>query len=155
MSHYGIIATHWNVNLGEIDEVQLHKVVQRGQGKFALAPGELAWCSDVASLIDGGDTVWVIVSDGLGKYKNTDHVRVNTRDGGRRSLYSCTKDGTPTSALTDLPRYIRPDDPLPTSAKELLAKARNIGSDPYPTLTQQVDGVEAVDPFKLRVSDGR
>lgn len=28
-------------------------------------------------------------------------------------VYCCTKDEMPTSALTDLPRYIRPDDPDP------------------------------------------
>lgn len=137
MSHYGILATHWNVNLGEIDEVQLHKVVRRGRGKFGLAPGELVWCSDVANLIESGHTVWVIVSDG-DRYRNTDRVRVSTREGGRRSLFSCRDDGTPTSAFTDLPRYIRPDDPLPDSAKELLAQARHGVPAEYPTLTDDV-----------------
>ena len=141
MSHYGIIATHWNVSLGEIDEVQLHKVAQRGRGNFALAPGELAWCSDLANLIEAGHTVWVIVSD-RGMYKNTDHVRVDTKDGGRKCLYSCTNDGIPTSALTDLPRYIRPDDPLPKAAKELLVRAKHDAAGPYPTLTQRADNFE-------------
>ena len=149
MSHYGIVATHWNVALGEIDEVQLHKVVQRGRGNFALAPGELVWCFDVANLIEAGHTVWVIVSD-RGKYRNTDRIRVESKDGGRKCLCSCTNDGALTSALTDLPRYIRPDDPLPASAKKLLAKATNGGSDQYPTLTQQVDSVEAIEGLKPR-----
>ena len=114
MSHYGISAIHWNANLGEIDEVQLHKFVrQKREGAFALAHGEPAWCSDVVNLIRGGDTVWVMVADGAGNHKNTDHVRINIKHGGHEYLYSCTKDGTPTSALTDLPRYERPDDPPP------------------------------------------
>jgi hypothetical protein len=29
----------------------------------------VSWCSDVASLIDGGDTIYVIVSDGERKGK--------------------------------------------------------------------------------------
>jgi hypothetical protein len=139
MSHYGISATHWNVNLGEIDEVQLHKVVQQGQGVFALSHGELAWCADIAGLIDGGHKVWVIVSDGRGKYRNTDRIGVKTKDGGRRCLYSRGQDGMPSSALADLPRYLRPDDPLPQSARELLARRRNSAPGEYPELTQRCD----------------
>jgi len=144
MSHYGIIATHWNVNLGEIDEVQLHRIVRRGIGRFAFAPGELIWCSEVAHLIENGHTVWIIASDGLGKYKNTERVRVGIGVGGRKYLYSCTKNETPTSALTRLPRYLRPDDPLPQGARELLAKARaKHGTvDQYPTLTQRTEDFE-------------
>jgi len=139
MSHYGIIATHWNANLGEIDEVQLHRIVRRETGGFAFAPGELIWCYEVAHLIENGQTVWIIASDGLGKYRNTERVRVGIGEGGRKYLYSCTKDGTPTSSLSKLPRYLRPDDPLPQGARELLAKARSKhgAADPYPTLTQR------------------
>lgn len=139
MSHYGITATHWNVGLGEIDEVELRKVVQRGAGGFSLAHPELVWCSDIAGIIDAGHTVWVIVSDGPGRYRNTDRVRVEIKGGGRRSLYSCAEDGTPTSALSALPRYIRPDDPLSDSARELLARAKQGMADPYPTLTQRAE----------------
>lgn len=137
MSHYGILATHWNVGLGGIDEVELHKVVQKEQGRFGLSPGELAWCSEVADLIEAGHTVWVIVADAKGKYRNTDRVRIDTKGGGRKSLYSCAEDGTPTSALTDLPRYIRPDDPLSSGAKQVLAKAKGGAADDYPTLTRR------------------
>ncbi len=145
MSHYGILATHWNVSVGEIDEVELRKVVQKEQGRFGLSPGELAWCADVANLIDAGHTVWVIVADAKGRYRNTDRVRVEVKDGGRKSLYSCAEDGTPTSALTDLPRYIRPDDPLSPGAKAVLVGAKGAAADPYPTLTQRAeppDGLE-------------
>jgi hypothetical protein len=139
MSHYGIVATHWNLSLGEIDEVQLHKVLQRSDNDFALAPGELTWSSDVANLIEAGHTVWIIVSD-RGSYRNTDRVRVRAGDGGRKRLYSCAKDGAPTSALGDLPRYIRPDDPLTDAAKELLAKAKGRSSSDYPVLNDDIDG---------------
>jgi hypothetical protein len=138
MSHYGITATHWNVSLGEIDEVELRKVVQRGADKFGLAPAELVWCFDVANLIDAGHTVWVITSNGQGRYRNTDRIRVDIEDDGRKSLYSYAEDGTSTSALSDLPRYIRPDDPLSDSARELLAKAKHGMADQYPTLTLRV-----------------
>ncbi len=111
MKHYGISAIHWNANLGEIDEVQLHKVVrQEREGVFALRHGEPAWCADVAVLIRGGATVWVVVTAGRGKYKNTDRVGINVKLGRREYLFSHTDDGTPTTALTDLPRYDRPDD---------------------------------------------
>jgi len=112
MAYYGISAIHWNVNLGDIDEVLLRKIVREWRaGVFKLSHGEPAWCSDVVRLIRDGDKVWVIASDGQGKYTNTDRVRVNVKSDGREYLYSCTKDGTPTSALTDLPRYLRTDDP--------------------------------------------
>jgi len=112
MNHYGISAIHWNANLGEIDEVHLHKVVrQEREGVFALRRGEPAWCADVASLIRGGDTVWVMMAAGRGSYKNTDRVGINVKLGRHEYLYSHMKDGTPTTALTDLPRYDRLEDP--------------------------------------------
>ena len=112
MSHYGISAIHWNANLDAVDEVQLHKFVQQGdKGTVAISHGEPAQASDVMKLIRGGDTVWVMVSVGPSKHKNTDYVRINVKQGGHEYLYSCTNDGTPTSALTDLPRRQRPDDP--------------------------------------------
>jgi hypothetical protein len=142
MSHYGILATHWNVSFGDIDEVQLHKIVSKGGGRFGLSPAELVWCTDVANLIDAGHTVWVIVAEAQGKYRNTDRVQVDTKDGGRKSLYSCAEDGTPTSALTNLPRYIRPDDPLSDSARELLAKAKHGVAGQYPILTQRAEQLD-------------
>ena len=54
--------------------------------------------------------VWVMRSAGLHNYKNTDHVRINVKRGRQAYLYSCTRSGTPTTALTDLPRYERQDD---------------------------------------------
>ena len=112
MNHYGITAVHWNLNLAEIDEVQLHKIVRNDpKGTFLLSHGEPTWCSDVVELIRGGNTVWVMVPDGHGHHVNTEHVRINVKPGGHQYLYSCTKDGKPTSTLTDLPRYQAPDDP--------------------------------------------
>jgi len=111
MNYYGVSAIHWNANLGEIDEVQLRKIVRQWrEGEFKLSHAEPAWCSEVIDFIRGGDKVWVVVSDRPGKYKNTDRVRVNVTDDGRAYLFSCTKDGTPTSALNNLPRYLKPDD---------------------------------------------
>ena len=111
MSHYGISAIHWNAHLDTIDEVRLHRIVRGDHpGAFAVSHAEPAWSSDVMNLIRGGDTIWILVSVGPGSYKNTDHVRINVKQGGRGYLYSCAADGTPTSALTDLPRYQRSDD---------------------------------------------
>jgi hypothetical protein len=110
MSHYGISAIHWNVHLDAIDEVRLHKLVRNRDGGFAISHAEPAWASDVMNLIRAGDTVWVMVAMGPGSYKNTDHVRINVKQGGRGYLYSCTSDGAPTAALTELPRYQRSDD---------------------------------------------
>jgi hypothetical protein len=114
MNHYGISAIHWNANLGEIDEVLLHRLVRHEtEGTFVLKHGEPAWCSDVVRLIRGGDIVWIMLAAGRDSYKNTDHVGINVKRGRQAYLYSCTKDGTPTTALTDLPRYQKPDDPPP------------------------------------------
>ena len=113
MNHYGISAIHWNMNLGEIDQVLLHKVVRdERNGMISLRHGERVWSEDVARLIRGGDKVWVMQSAGRDRYKNTDHVGINVRRGRSAYLYSHTKDGTPTTALTDLPRYDRQDDSL-------------------------------------------
>ena len=110
MSHYGISAIHWNANLGEIDEVLLHKFVRHEpDGAPVLKHGEPTWCSDVVSLIRGGDMVWVLRSADGGRYKNTDHVGVNAKRGRQDYLCSCMKDGTPTTALADLPRYQKPE----------------------------------------------
>ncbi len=125
MNHYGISAIHWNANLGEIDEVQLHKVVrQQHEGAFALRHGEPASCADVASLIRGGDTVWVMVAAGRGSYRNTDRVGINVKIGRHEYLYSHTKDGTPTTALTDLPHYDRPDDPPSPTIRPIGSRPR-------------------------------
>ncbi len=57
--------------------------------------------------------VWVIQRAGRGRYKKTDHIDINAKRGRQAYLYSCTKDGTPTPALTDLPRHQKPDDAPP------------------------------------------
>jgi hypothetical protein len=110
MSHYGITAIHWNADINDIDEVQLHKVVrQAGDNGYALRRGERVACADVAKLIHGGDTVWVMVDAGLGRYRNTD--RVGTKDQlGHAHLFSCAQDDSLTSLLITLPRYRKVDD---------------------------------------------
>lgn len=114
MNHYGISAIHWNDNLGEIDEVMLHQFVRlEREDTIVLRHGEPTWCSDVVGLIRGGATVWVMHSIGPESYQNTDHVGVKVKRGQQSYLYSCTRDGTPTPALMQLPRYQRPDDPPP------------------------------------------
>ena len=111
MNHYGISAIHWNANLGEVDEVLLHKFVRNErQGTFVLQHGERTLCSDVVRLIRGGDMVWIVQAVGGDGYKNTDHVGINVKRSQQAHVYSCTKDGTPTTALTDLPRYQKPSD---------------------------------------------
>ena len=112
MNHYGISAIHWNADLGEIDEVLLHKLVwHEHERMFAFEPGEPTTCSDVVRRIRGDEMVWVLQDARRGSYKNTDHVGINVKRDRQAYLYSCTKDGTPTPALTDLPRYPKPDDP--------------------------------------------
>ncbi len=114
MNHYGISAIHWNENLGEIDEVLLHKFVRhQDDGTLVLRHGEPTWCSDVVSLIRGGDMVWIMQSAGPNRYMNTEHVGINVKRGQQAYLFSCTKNGTPTPTLMALPRYQKPDDPPP------------------------------------------
>ena len=111
MNHYGISAIHWNAILSDIDEVLLHKFVRpEPDGAPIIERGERTSCSDVVSLMRAGDTVWVLRSAGGGRYKNTDHVGVNAKRGRQTDLYSCMRDGTPTTALADLPRYQKPED---------------------------------------------
>jgi hypothetical protein len=44
MNHYGISAIHWDMILGEIDQVLLHKVVRHDHDDmFALTHGERVW----------------------------------------------------------------------------------------------------------------
>ena len=121
MDHYGISAIHWNTDLGEIDQLLLHKVERDDRNRFALGDGERVFCDDVARLIRGGDKVWVMQSAGRGRYKNTDHVGINVKRGRQPYLYSHTKDGTPTTALADLPRYDLQNDPL---GREISADTR-------------------------------
>jgi hypothetical protein len=128
VSHYGISAIHWNENLGEIDDVLLHEFVHDQKGSFAISHGKPTWCSDVLSLIYGGNTIWILVSVDSRRYKNTDLVRLNVKQGRRQYLYSCTDDGSPTSSLMELPRYRRPDD-LPTVEADREAP-RQMGRDP-------------------------
>ena len=114
MNHYGISEIHWNENLGEIDEVLLHRLGRHErEGTFVFEPGEPTSCSDVVRRIRGGDMVWVMRDAGQGRYMNTDHVGINAKRGRQAYLYSCTKDGTPTPALTSLRRYQKPEDAPP------------------------------------------
>ncbi len=127
MNHYGISAIHWNANLGEIDEVLLHNLVRNErEGTFVLKHGEPAWCSDVVRLIRGGDMVWIMQAAGRDSYKNTDHVGINVKRSQQAYLYSCAKDGTPTTALAHLPRYQKPDDapPKPPGVASSVDRAR-------------------------------
>ena len=118
MSHYGISAIHWNVNLGEIDEVRLHKIRRDHKGSIAVSHGKPTWCTEVINLIRLGDTIWILVAAApIGSYRNTDHVRINVSERGKGNLYSCTKDGTSTPSLRDLPRYERQDELPPPNAR--------------------------------------
>ena len=67
--------------------------------------------AELVAKLSAPRAVWVMVPVGPGRYKNTDRVRINVKQGGRGYLYSCTSEGTPTTALTELPRYQRTDDP--------------------------------------------
>ena len=127
MNHYGISAIHWNAKLGEVDEVLLHKFARNErQGTFVLKHGERARCSDVVNLIRGGDMVWIVQAVGGASYKNTDHVGINVKRSQRAYLYSCTKDGTPTTALDDLPRYQTSDDPPRRARPAPRSRARRV-----------------------------
>ena len=111
MNHYGISAIHWDADLGEIDEVLLHRLGRHERGDtFFFERGRRTSCSDVVGHIRRGDVVWVMQRTGQGRYINTDHVGINVKRGRQAYLYSCTKEGTPTPALTNLHRYQKPED---------------------------------------------
>jgi hypothetical protein len=117
MNHYGISAIHWNADLGEVDEVLLHKLVWHEHKRmFAFEPGEPTTCSDVVR------HSWR--RNGLGKLRTPVGAATRTRitsvstSRDRQAYLTVAIHGrTPTPALTDLPRYPADDPPLDSVAE--------------------------------------
>jgi hypothetical protein len=111
MSYYGITKIHFDARRNEIDEVLIHKVVRpRDDGHmFELEDGVPMAYHDVANLIRGVDTVWVMVLDDRNMQNRTDKVGI--KPGQHEYLTSVDEDGRATGALLALPRYRFHDDP--------------------------------------------
>ena len=103
MSHFGISAVRHDTQCGEIAEVCLHEVIHLPDQAFELRRGVLKPYHEVAKLIGGGDTVWVIKIDAAGDYQRIGIVGV--KSGQHEYLFSHDKDGKQTSVLTDLPTF--------------------------------------------------
>ncbi|MBN3787368.1 hypothetical protein G3N94_10740 [Burkholderia sp. Ac-20353] len=91
--------------VGEVAEAKLHQFSKDKDGNIGLDGGKVMAYHDVANLIVGGDTVYVIV-EGVdpGSYRHTDKVRV--KPGQHEYLESFGDDGAATAALMALPIYL-------------------------------------------------
>lgn len=103
MSTYGISMIKLDATAGEVAEAKVHRFSKNDDGSIGLDAGRALAYHEVASLIIGGDTVFIIVPDGPGSYRHTDQVRV--KPGQHEYLESFGDDGTATAALMELPTY--------------------------------------------------
>src|SRR5476649_207578 len=105
MSYYGISIIKLNKAGTEVDEVKIHKYIKNDTQNAppGLDKGQAMAYHEVANLIVGGDTVFVVVPDESGAYQHTDEVRV--KPGQHEYLESFGKDGAATDALMALPTY--------------------------------------------------
>ncbi|WDD93708.1 hypothetical protein Bsp3421_003801 [Burkholderia sp. FERM BP-3421] len=103
MSCYGISMIKLDAAVGEVAEAKVHQFSKDKDGNIGLDAGRAMAYHDVADLIVGGDTVYVIVPDGPGSYRHTDKVRV--KRGQHEYLESFGGDGAATTALMVLPKY--------------------------------------------------
>ncbi|KGV55987.1 hypothetical protein [Burkholderia pseudomallei] len=103
MSTYGISMIKLDATIGEVAEAKVHRFSKNGDGNIGLDAGRALAYHEVANLIVGGDTVFVIVPDGPGSYRHTDKVRV--KPGQHEYLESFGDDGAATDALMALPTY--------------------------------------------------
>jgi hypothetical protein len=103
MSVYGISMIKLDAAAREVDEAKVHEAVSKDKaGILGWSAGKAMAYHEVASLIVGGDRVFVLVEDD-GAYRHTDNVRV--KPGQREYLESFGKDGAATAALLELPKY--------------------------------------------------
>lgn len=105
MSYYGISMIKLDSAGTEVDEAKVHKYSRSDPADttYGLDEGKAMAYHEVANLIVGGDTVYVIVPDGPGTYQHTDKVRI--KPGQREYLESFGEDGAATAALMALPTY--------------------------------------------------
>ncbi|WP_034196563.1 hypothetical protein [Burkholderia cenocepacia] len=104
MSYYGISMIKLDQAGVEVEEAKVHKYFRNDPADpIGLDEGKTMAYHDVANLIVGGDTVFVIVPDGAGVYRDTDRVRV--KPGQHEYLESVGADGAASGALMALPTY--------------------------------------------------
>lgn len=98
MNYYGISKVNWDASRSYIAQVLLHKRTQESGG---LDNGTTTLFHNVATLIDRGDQVYVLIPDGPGQYKYGDKVRIKPHQ-QQEHLESIDEAGNPTSSLYDL-----------------------------------------------------
>jgi len=107
MSYYGITKICWDKSHGFVKQVLLHKMTRdtADSRTFGLDVGDKLQYHEVASLIDKGNHVYVMLIDGPGCYKTADIVGVMP---GYQEEYleSVDEAGNPTGALFDLPDWV-------------------------------------------------
>jgi len=106
MSYYGITKISWDKSKSFVKQVVLHKMmhVNTGNLSFDLDVGVKMHCNEVASLIDKGNHVFVMLKDDQGCYKPADTVGVMPGY-QEEHLESLDETGNPTGSLFDLPAW--------------------------------------------------
>jgi len=107
MSYYGITKINWDKSHSFVKHVILHKM-SRNTGdsrNFGLDVGAKLPYNEVASLIDRGNHVYVMLNDGPGCYKPADIVCV-VPGYSEEYIESVDEAGNPTGSLYDLPAWI-------------------------------------------------
>ncbi|VWD12082.1 hypothetical protein [Burkholderia lata] len=104
MTYYGISMIKLDQTGVEVEEAKVHTYFRNDPADpVGLDEGRAMAYHEVANLIVGGDTVFVIVPDAAGVYRDTDMVRV--KPGQREYLESFGADGAASGALMALPTY--------------------------------------------------
>jgi hypothetical protein len=104
MSTYGISMIKLDTATGEVADAKVHRFSKNDDGSIGLDAGQALAYHEVAGLIVGGDTVFIIVPDGPGAYRHTDKIRV--KPGQHEYLESFGDDDAATAALMSLPTYL-------------------------------------------------
>lgn len=107
MSHYGISAVRVDPQSNEIAEAVVHKFAreENNPGKIGLDEGCAMLYHDIATLIDAGNSVYVLTYDGPGAFRHGDKVRIKQGCGPFEYIESCGDTGQATQSLFELPHF--------------------------------------------------
>ena len=105
MSTYGISKINWATSHAFVNKVLVHRASKDQNGQIGWDFGETMIFHEVATLIDRGDQVYVLIPDGPGCFKHTDKIRIKPHQ-QQEHLESIDEVGNPTSSLYDLPTWL-------------------------------------------------
>jgi len=101
MSYYGISKINWDASHSFVNKALVHKASKDQNGQLWWDVGSTMFFHEVATLIDRGDHVFVLIPDGPGCYKHTDKIRIKPNQ-QQEHLESVDETGNTTSSLYDL-----------------------------------------------------